>query len=70
MTQKETLKRKRKPRRHGYRGYGSGIGKGPGYGGTVHWGRGFAGVEYLGAGGSGLPEAGILAYLKEKAPRP
>jgi len=36
-----------KRRRHGYRGYGSPIGrKGAGYGGAVHWGRGFTGVDF------------------------
>jgi hypothetical protein len=36
-----------KRRRHGYRGYGSPIGrKGASYGGAVHWGRGFTGIAF------------------------
>lgn len=44
-------------RSYGYRGYGSGFGRGTeDYGGRVHWGSGFAGVGSLGAyGGDTLP---------------
>jgi hypothetical protein len=46
----------RKRRRHGYRGYGSPLGRGrDDYGGAVHWGRGFAGLGIAGAGSSALP---------------
>jgi hypothetical protein len=39
-------------RRHGYRGYGSGVSRGTdGYGGAVHWGRGFGGVGSAGVSG-------------------
>lgn len=35
----------RRPRKHGYRGYGSGFAKGTdSYGGAIHIGSGFAGV--------------------------
>ncbi len=63
--------RNRKPRKHGYRGYGSGHPKGAA-GGTVHIGRGFAGVEPLGAGAAAtLPEAGLFTEdLKEKTSKP
>jgi hypothetical protein len=38
----------RKPRKHGYRGYGSGIARGSdSYGGTIHVPSGFAGVGTL-----------------------
>lgn len=62
-----TKNRNRKPRKHGYRGYGSGHPKGASVG-TVHIGRGFAGVEPLGAGAAAtLPEAGLFTEdLKEK----
>ncbi|HYB53857.1 MAG TPA: hypothetical protein VEG84_08315 [Thermoanaerobaculia bacterium] len=42
----------RKPRTHGYSGYGSGKKPGSTFGGAVHWGRGFGGVDVLDAGGS------------------
>ncbi len=45
-------------RKHGYRGYGSGFGRGTG---GVHWGQGFGGVGVTGiSGGSTLPHAGIF----------
>jgi hypothetical protein len=48
--------RPRKQRRHGYRGYGSSLGRGrEDYGGAVHWGRGFGGLGFLGENGSALP---------------
>jgi hypothetical protein len=58
--------RKDKPRKHGYRGYGSGFSKGAA--GTVHWGRGFGGVEPLGVGsGARLPKAELFSEdLKER----
>jgi hypothetical protein len=47
-----------KRRRHGYRGYGSPLGrKGEDYGGSVHWGRGFSGIGSPGDSGSILPRA-------------
>ena len=57
----------RKPRKHGYRGYGSGFSK-TGTGGTVHHGRGFGGVEPLSVGsGATLPEAELFPDdLKER----
>ena len=70
MTEKKTSssqpKAARKPRKHGYRGYGSGFSKGAT--GTVHIGRGFGGVEPLGAGsGARLPEAELFSDdLKER----
>lgn len=73
MTEKKTstsspkaARKNRKPRRHGYRGYGSGFSKGTT--GTVHWGRGFGGVEPLGIGsGARLPAADLLSEgLKER----
>ena len=62
-----TKDRNRKPRKHGYRGYGSGHPKGSGLG-AVHHGRGFTGVEPLGAGATAtLPEAELFTEdLKEK----
>ncbi len=64
----ERRKAKKSPRRHGYRGYGSGIGRDVGsYGGRVHWGRGFTGVEFPEGGGENLLESGLLdPELKEK----
>lgn len=45
-------------RKHGYRGYGSGFGRGTG---GVHWGQGFGGVGVTGiSGDSTLPHAGIF----------
>ena len=46
-----------KSRRHGYRGYGSGLGRG--FGGAVHWGRGFSGIGSPGeaSGITPLPRA-------------
>ncbi len=54
--------RPRRHRKHGYRGYGSGFGRGTtGYGGAVHWGQGFGGVGSSEGPGRGiLPEAGIF----------
>jgi len=54
-----------KPRKHGYRGYGSTFAKDARA--SVHWGRGFAGVEPLGTGSESLPKADLLSDdLKEK----
>jgi hypothetical protein len=49
-------------RKHGYRGYGSGFGRGSeGYGGGVHWGQGFGGVGVAGlSAGNVLPHAGVV----------
>jgi len=49
-------------RTYGYRGYGSGFGRGTkGYGGGVHWGQGFGGVGFPGSfGGTALPQAGLF----------
>lgn len=49
-------------RRHGYRGYGSGYGRGTdSYGGRVHWGSGFGGVGVPGGyPGITLPKAGLF----------
>jgi BON domain len=49
-------------RTYGYRGYGSGFGRGTdSYGGAVHWGRGFGGVGVVGGyGGQTLPRAGFF----------
>jgi hypothetical protein len=48
-------------RTYGYRGYGSGFGRGTGqYGGAVHWGTGFGGVGSPSYGGSTLPRAGFF----------
>ncbi len=56
-------------RRHGYRGYGSGFGRGTdSYGGAVHWGRGFGGVSFPVMSG-GLPDVGIFsAEVWERGP--
>ena len=55
-----------KRRRHGYRGYGSPIGRrGEGYGGAVHWGRGFAGVTFP-AVASPFPELPVSELLDPK----
>jgi hypothetical protein len=64
--QPKALRKADKPRRHGYRGYGSGFSKGET--GTVHWGRGFGGVEPFGIGsGARLLEAGLFSVgLKER----
>ena len=61
-------KGKKTARRHGYRGYGSGIGRDTGsFGGRVHWGRGFAGVGVSEGGSESLIESGLLTpELKEK----
>ena len=49
-----------KPRKHGYRGYGSAYSKSGA--GTVHWGRGFGGVEPMGVGsGATLPQAQLFS---------
>jgi hypothetical protein len=76
MVQKTTVreasrKTKKSSRRHGYRGYGSGVGRGTAsYGGKVHWGRGFTGIAFPEAGGESLLESGLLTPgLKEKASR-
>lgn len=60
-----------KARKHGYRGYGSGIGKDPAaYGGRIHWGTGFAGVEPLSGKRDGLLDSGLLTDLqKEEIPK-
>lgn len=51
----------RKHRTHGYRGYGSGFGRGTGqYGGAVHWGSGFGGVGAPSYGGATLPSADLF----------
>jgi len=58
--QPKAVRKDRKPRKHGYRGYGSGFSKGTT--GTIHFGRGFGGVEPLGIGsGSRLPEAELFS---------
>ena len=71
QTQQPTKNQNRKPRKHGYRGYGSGHPKGARVG-SVHIGRGFAGVEPLGAGAAAtLPEAGLFTEnLKEQTSKP
>lgn len=63
--------RKTKPRKHGYRGYGSGLARDKvTYGGAVHMGRGFAGVEPFTTGRTTLPEVELFSEdLKEKAPK-
>jgi hypothetical protein len=66
---KATSRRPKKTsRRHGYRGYGSGVGKdSSSFGGRVHWGRGFTGVEFPHSGSENLLESGLLTpELKEK----
>ena len=62
---------KAKPRKHGYRGYGSGLARDKvTYGGAVHMGRGFAGVGPLGTDRTTLPEAELFSEdLKEKTPK-
>ena len=49
-------------RTYGYRGYGSGFGRGTdSYGGAVHWGSGFGGVGVCGGyGAETLPHAGFF----------
>ena len=49
-------------RTYGYRGYGSGFGRGTdSYGGAIHWGRGFGGVGVMGGSGrETLPHAGFF----------
>ncbi len=62
---------RRRRRNYGYRGYGSGFGRGTaGYGGHVHWGRGFSGVGFPGdSGGLRLPRADLFAEeLSERGP--
>jgi len=71
-TPRETRRKSAKStRRHGYRGYGSGIGKdSASYGGRVHWGRGFAGIDIPEGGGDALLESGLFTdQEKEKASR-
>ncbi len=65
-SQPKAARTARKPRKHGYRGYGSGFSKTGG--GSVHWGRGFGGVEPLSVGsGATLPEAELFPEnLKER----
>ena len=49
-------------RTHGYRGYGSGFGRGTGqYGGAVHWGAGFGGIGVPSPGGISFPAGGSFA---------
>jgi hypothetical protein len=49
-------------RRYGYRGYGSGLGRGSAdYGGRVHWGSGFGGVGVAGVtAANALPRAALF----------
>jgi hypothetical protein len=71
MTQTKSAKRttKAKPRRHGYRGYGSGASRNDA-GGAVHWGKGFTGVEIPDTGRESLLEPGLFTEKeKEKAQR-
>jgi len=50
-----------KRRRHGYRGYGSPLGRArEEHGGDFHWGLGFAGLGTAGAGGGVLPHASLI----------
>jgi hypothetical protein len=57
-----------KRRRHGYRGYGSPIGRrGAAYGGAVHWGRGFTGVAFPEIP-SPVPEIPTAELLENKNP--
>lgn len=58
-------------RTYGYRGYGSGFGRGTDfYGGPIHWGSGFGGVGvYGGYGAETLPHAGFFdAEAWDQAP--
>jgi hypothetical protein len=59
---KASARTSRRYQKHGYRGYGSGFGRGSeGYGGAIHWGRGFAGVGTPGLSSSdALPHFGLL----------
>jgi hypothetical protein len=61
--------RRTKSRRHGYRGYGSGLAKNTAaYGGAVHWGRGFTGVEFPSDTTATLLESGLFSEdQKERA---
>ena len=67
MTQKNVVKGKTKPkaRRHGYRGYGSGVSKAT-PGGNIHWGKGFTGMEIPDTGRENLLKPGLFTE-KEKA---
>ncbi|HLN79771.1 MAG TPA: hypothetical protein VK392_01130 [Thermoanaerobaculia bacterium] len=49
-------------RSYGYRGYGSGFGRGTDFnGGMVHWGSGFGGVGVAGGyAGNTLPQAALV----------
>ena len=70
MTQEKKVGKgsvKAKPRRHGYRGYGSGLSK-TAPGGAIHWGKGFTGVEIPDTGSESLLEPGLFTD-KEKAQR-
>jgi len=59
----------RKSRRHGYRGYGSPLGRrGRDFGGAVHWGRGFGGLGFPGDDGGLLPAAEELLPEALRAP--
>jgi hypothetical protein len=61
----------RKSRKHGYRGYGSGLGKDPAsYGGRVHWGTGFAGVEPLSGKRDGFLDANLLDDKEKEDSKP
>ncbi|HEY7574568.1 MAG TPA: hypothetical protein VIB08_05355 [Thermoanaerobaculia bacterium] len=68
MVTKKIAKGRDKSRRHGYRGYGSGVAKrDESYGGAVHWGRGFTGIGIPAGPSEKLPEAGLFSEdLKEK----
>jgi hypothetical protein len=51
----------RKRRRHGYRGYGSPLGRvREDHGGDFHWGLGFAGLAPGSASGGVLPRASLI----------
>jgi hypothetical protein len=67
-TQTPRSKGKASPRKHGYRGYGSGAGRNAdSFGGKIHWGRGFTGLEFPDGGGETLLESGLLTpELKER----
>ena len=59
------------PRRtHGYRGYGSGFGRGTSqYGGAVHWGAGFGGIGVPASGGISFPAGGFFTpEISERGP--